>query len=553
LLFFRYIAIFLLALLYKTVGSEEEIRVKTKPDFKQLMKSVLFLAICAALLLSLSLPAAAEDQPRHPEPALEKPAFNSNTPRLVLQIIDGKLHKWIEYKNDRSSSQLSVLLLEPEQKTLNALEISGLFEASGKWEEQQRLHLSGLAANQVSLNNLVDNRSALDQSLSISYPYYTIGMLTVEYKTQFIRGTGFLISPYTVLTNAHNLYTTTLGGWHKSARFSPGQYETIWPETRQPFSTQQPVKTEVNQTFLRYESHNDRENLIRHDYGALFFSQPFEGITTFMPLQFNEIPTAVSVVGYPGFVRGSPSQGQWLAQGTVLFQDENCLFYDALTSGGSSGSPVFTYSASSGTYRVVAIHSFAYENKLVSGGPHLNSLNLAQIEGWLRWTPDGSGSQTSASVSLTLDKNSLTLDVGAIEMLLVNITPAELSTTPLTWSSSDNTVATVNTSGLVTAIRSGQTVITVRTADGAAAATCAVTVRSATGENIPVNSGIKGDLNGDQLVNIQDVALAQRHVLGLQLLPASLFDLADVNLDGRVDVRDVNLIMRYALGLINNF
>jgi V8-like Glu-specific endopeptidase len=526
--------------------------VKREPGFKQLKKSLLILTICAALLLSLPLPAAAGIQTPDPGPAFESPTFD-RSPRLVLQIIDGKLHKWVEYERNHDNRQLSVLLLEPEKKILNSLEINGLFEASREWEEQQRLHLTGLTANQISLNNLVDNRSALDQSLSISYPYHTIGMLTVEYGTQFIRGTGFLISPYTVLTNAHNLYSTALGGWHKGARFSPGQYETIWPENRQPFSIQEPAKAEVNQTFLRYESYNDRENLIRYDYGALFFNQPFDGITTFMPLQFNQVPTSVSVVGYPGFVRGSPSQGQWLAQGTVLFQDENCLFYDALTSGGSSGSPVFTYSPASGTYRVVAIHSFAYENKPVSGGPHLNSLNLAQIEGWLRWTPDGSGSQTTASVSLTLDKNSLTLDVGAIEILLVSIVPAELSATPLTWSSSDNTVATVNASGLVTAIRSGQAIITVRTTDGRATATCVVTVKGTSGESITVNSGIKGDLNGDKLVNIQDVALAQRHVLGLQLLPATLFDLADVNLDGRVDVRDVNLIMRYALGLISSF
>lgn len=235
----------------------------------------------------------------------------------------------------------------------------------------------------------------------------------------------------------------------------------------------------------------------------------------------------------------------------MLSQNENCLYYDALTSGGSSGSPVYTYSPASGTYRVVAIHSFAYENKLVSGGPHLNNLNLEQIEGWLRWTPNGSDSTTP--VSLMLDKTSLTLDVGAIEMLLVSIIPAELSTVPLTWSSSDSTVASVNASGLVTANRSGQATITVKMTDGTATATCAVTVKCATGEDNPVYSTKKGDLNGDWLVNIQDVALAQRHVLGLQLLPANLVDMADVNRDGLVDVRDVNLIMRYALGLISSF
>lgn len=286
---------------------------KELQNLKHQIKYLLAIAVCAVLLLSLALPAAAGDQPSHPGPPLESPTFDYS-PRLVLQIIDGKLHKWIEYDSNRNR-QLSILLLEPEQKTLSALEINRLFDASRKWEEQQRLNLTGLTASQTILNNLVDNRSALDNSLSITYPYNTIGMLTIEYKAQFIRGTGFLISPYTVITNAHNLYNTTLGGWYKGARFSPGQYETIWPENRQPFSTKEPAKAEVNQTFLRYESYNDRENLIRYDYGALFFNQPFEGITTFMPLQFNQVPTSVSVVGLSRLRAGIPQPGTMAGSG----------------------------------------------------------------------------------------------------------------------------------------------------------------------------------------------------------------------------------------------
>ncbi len=519
--------------------------------YKILKCGILFLTLCAALLTLFNLPSASDiNQPELSGPVSEHSSY-AGTPCLVLQIIDNKLYKWVEYESDLNSRQISVMLLEPEYRTLSDPEIMQLFEASRKWEEQQRPHLTGLSANRLVINNLTDNRSALDNSLSTTYPYNTIGMLTVEYGAQTIRGTGFLVSPYTVLTNAHNLYASALGGWHKSARFSPGQYETIWPENRQPFSTRQPAKAEVSQTFLRYESHNDRENLIRYDYGALFFSQPFSGITTFMPLQFNSMPASISVTGYPGFVRGLPSQGQWLAEGKVLYQDENCLFYDALTSGGSSGSPVYTYSPSADTYRVVAIHSFAYENKPVSGGPHLNSTNSVQIENWLRWTPDKPGN--TATVSLILDKTSLTLDVGAIEMLLVSIMPAELPTIPLTWSSSNNAVATVSAGGLVSANSYGKAVITVRATDGSATATCTVTVQGTAESNAPKNTTTPGDLNSDWLVNIQDVTVVQKHALGLKLLPANLIDMADVSRDGLVDVRDVNLIMRYALGLISNF
>ena len=50
----------------------------------------------------------------------------------------------------------------------------------------------------------------------------------------------------------------------------------------------------------------------------------------------------------------------------------------------------------------------------------------------------------------------------------------------MTWSSYDETVATVDNSGKVTAVAPGTATITVKTTDGEKTATCTVTVNAAT-------------------------------------------------------------------------
>jgi uncharacterized protein YjdB len=60
--------------------------------------------------------------------------------------------------------------------------------------------------------------------------------------------------------------------------------------------------------------------------------------------------------------------------------------------------------------------------------------------------------------------------------LTASVKPDDATDKSVTWSSSDNSVATVSQSGLVTAMAAGQATITVKTNDGDHTATCAVTV-----------------------------------------------------------------------------
>lgn len=83
------------------------------------------------------------------------------------------------------------------------------------------------------------------------------------------------------------------------------------------------------------------------------------------------------------------------------------------------------------------------------------------------------------TTALSINKTSTTLNKGATETLTVTRTPSSVSYPTLTWSSSNTSVATVNSSGVVTAVGNGTATITVTTTDGTnISKTCSVTVRT---------------------------------------------------------------------------
>lgn len=78
------------------------------------------------------------------------------------------------------------------------------------------------------------------------------------------------------------------------------------------------------------------------------------------------------------------------------------------------------------------------------------------------------------ATSVSLNKQTASVVVGASETLTATVLPAEASQT-VTWTSSDDTKATVDGGGVVTAVAVGTATITATTANGKKA-TCAVTV-----------------------------------------------------------------------------
>lgn len=86
--------------------------------------------------------------------------------------------------------------------------------------------------------------------------------------------------------------------------------------------------------------------------------------------------------------------------------------------------------------------------------------------------------------SVTLDTNTLTLEIGGTATLTATVAPNNATDKTVTWESDKTNIATVDDNGKVTAIKDGTAVITATTANGKTA-TCTVTVNAAV---IPVES-----------------------------------------------------------------
>ncbi len=75
---------------------------------------------------------------------------------------------------------------------------------------------------------------------------------------------------------------------------------------------------------------------------------------------------------------------------------------------------------------------------------------------------------------VTISDERVTLNINGTKQLTATVAPESAFNKNVTWSSSDESVASVSVSGLVTALKTGKAVITVTTSDGGFTDTCAV-------------------------------------------------------------------------------
>ncbi len=87
---------------------------------------------------------------------------------------------------------------------------------------------------------------------------------------------------------------------------------------------------------------------------------------------------------------------------------------------------------------------------------------------------------TVAVTGVSLDMATTTITVGNTQQFIATVTPGNATNQNVNWNSSDNNIATVSSTGLVTAVAEGNATITVTTEDGGYTATCSVEVTAAT-------------------------------------------------------------------------
>ncbi|MBP3789058.1 MAG: Ig-like domain-containing protein [Prevotella sp.] len=140
--------------------------------------------------------------------------------------------------------------------------------------------------------------------------------------------------------------------------------------------------------------------------------------------------------------------------------------------------------------------------------------------------------------NVELSQTSIVIEENQTYQLEAVITPENATNKAVTWTSSDEQVATVDEEGLVTAVGVGTSTITCVANDGSGiSATCVVTVEAAP-------TALKGDLTGDGQVNGTDLVALANMVLGKM----DKTDAADLTGDGQVNGTDYVYLVNMVLG-----
>ena len=144
--------------------------------------------------------------------------------------------------------------------------------------------------------------------------------------------------------------------------------------------------------------------------------------------------------------------------------------------------------------------------------------------------------------SITLDEHNLTMNVGSSKKLTATIMPVNTSNKNINWTSSNKAVATVDSNGIVKAIKKGNVIITASTTDGTELSDrCVVTI--VTGGH---DSSLRGDVDKDGNINISDVTSLIDYLLSGNADGISLEN-ADCDESGNINISDVTSLIDYLL------
>ncbi len=142
---------------------------------------------------------------------------------------------------------------------------------------------------------------------------------------------------------------------------------------------------------------------------------------------------------------------------------------------------------------------------------------------------------------ISISAEALTLAIPGTNTLVATIMPYDATDKTVKWSSSNTAVATVSSSGKVTAVGLGTATITATTQDGGFKAECIVTVST---------TALKGDVNYDGDIDAADALLVLKSDVRLVTLTSAQKQIADVNGDGAIDAADAIWILKFNAGLV---
>ncbi|MFN3200205.1 MAG: trypsin-like serine peptidase [Bradymonadia bacterium] len=197
------------------------------------------------------------------------------------------------------------------------------------------------------------------------------------------RGTAFLVAPCTLLTNGHVAWNRPDNDCRTLPGVYPGSYysETLG-RTVDPFGEGTVYSCATNTKY-----HDTGK--WKYDYAAIFLWDDFEdaGLNTYMPLKFNYNPSYINLSGYPSedlpSSRTGATREQWFGHGDKKSKTTRKLKYEASSTGGASGSPVWVYYSSSNERYAVAINQGHTNSDNDGRGVRLVDKNKSLIRGWM--------------------------------------------------------------------------------------------------------------------------------------------------------------------------
>lgn len=127
------------------------------------------------------------------------------------------------------------------------------------------------------------------------------------------------------------------------------------------------------------------------------------------------------------------------------------------------------------------------------------------------------------------------LNVGNRYMQEVLTYPLDAMTNEIMWSSSNEEVVAVDKDGVIIALKKGTATVTARLADEEKAVSYEVTVAASD----------KGDINGDNEIDILDILACLDHTSEKEVLTGTAHQAADVVEDGIVDIFDLMKLLDY--------
>lgn len=151
-----------------------------------------------------------------------------------------------------------------------------------------------------------------------------------------------------------------------------------------------------------------------------------------------------------------PSAGYW--EGTSLYVNSCGRYWSSSLDTGYHGHPTVACHMYFNPGDRVDWNCFRSRQLGHSVRPVYGGLNMIHVNG------------------VSVSPENATINLGETLQLTATITPADATEKTLTWTSSDESVATVSANGLVTPVSKGSAEITVKTIDGGYSASCAVVV-----------------------------------------------------------------------------